>query len=681
MQQTPNTRESQGTRVNVAMPAAGVAAVVASRPGESFVFDFDLSNSTFSRSENSLVIQADNGASVTLRDYFAVGDESLPNLVLADGSVVAGKDFLAQFSDLDITTAAGPGAGAAAAGGGAGEYADSAGDLIAGIDRLGSLGTTQWARGSEPAVTATGATPPVTATDGAPPAGPEPELPVPPGPGPDDEVVHVMEAVNDFCKGAITTTVTQTKIVVDLGDHAAISVRGSVMHSGSVTDKDASRTAMEYAGTMQINSQRNDSAQNPDLADGDFYKKFFQDETGQGLSKSQVLDPANTIVLELKNGVIDMKSDAVKEAIADALAHNKILVITGAESFSLPNGQHTLGVEGLMMVVQGSFNSSSRVTVEGFVLLEGSYANGAHTDVEGGLAVFGDYSNSGNSTASGAEDLFTILTGETVTSTIETFTVEATVLLANDTDSAGHVLHLNPESLALQDGMDKYFDLDYDQGTGLITITPKDPSGSNLPDDWNEHLSFTYTASDDAGNTSNAATVDINYGKDDQIEVVQESGSPADAPQVAMLFSDDAHSAAGGLLSDNEHDTILLVGNGHDPAGDGAGDNIFSFSQIARSGGAALPDFALETDDLIPVKTLGETGETAPNVLLADMLDRGDAGENQSIDSILIDFSGRGAAAPASDMSEGARMIADPVQGGDPEAEAELMLRMLANTM
>ena len=106
MQQIPNNQESQNARVHVTMPAAGAAVVVPSRPGEQFAFDFDLANATFTRSEDSLVIQADNGASVTLNGYFTVGDESLPDLVLADGSVVAGKDFLAQFSDLDLSTAA-----------------------------------------------------------------------------------------------------------------------------------------------------------------------------------------------------------------------------------------------------------------------------------------------------------------------------------------------------------------------------------------------------------------------------------------------------------------------------------------------------------------------------------------------------------------------------------------------
>lgn len=681
MQQIPNNQEYQGARISVTMPAVGVAAVVASRPGGQFVFDFDLSNATFVRSENSLVIQADNGASVTLSDYFAVGDESLPDLVLADGSVVAGKDFLAQFSDIDLSTAAGPGGGDTAIGSGAGEYADAAGDLIDGVDRLESLGAAQWAQGGEPAITDNGAVPlaaapesglsvPPGPTPGPTPPGPTPPGPTPPGPGPEPHVDdHVVEAVNDSFDGSITTTTTQTKIVVDMSAHAAISVRGSVMHSGSVTDKDASRTAMEYAGSMQINSQHNDSAQNRDLARGDFYKKFFKDETGKGLSKSEVLDPANTIVLEFKNGVIDV--DAVNKAAAEALAQDKILVITGAANFSLPNGSHTLGVEGVIMVLEGGFSSSSRVTVNGFVLLEGSYTNGAHTSVEGGLAVFGNYSNSGNSTASGAEDPFTVITDEIVTKSVDTFTVAAADLLANDKDSAGHALHLNPESLTLQDGMDKYFDLHYDQGTGAITVTPKDSALSGMPEDWNGRLSFTYTVSDDEGNTSNAATVDIDYGT-----------GHANALHADILFGGES-AADSALILGSEHDTILFAGSGNETPAGGAGENVPGFTQGGGFGGDETANPEPGTG-LGAIQDLGGlAGEADFKAPLLDMLDTGDAwGNKAGIDAILADSTGREAPAPANGMGEGPeRMIADPAQGGNPEAEAELMLRMLTNTM
>lgn len=672
------------------MPAAG-AAVVASRPGQAFVFDFDLENATFTRSGNNLVIQADNGASVTLSDYFAVGDESLPNLVLADGSVVSGNDFLAQFSDLDLSTAAGPAGGGAAAGSGAGEYADAAGELVGGVDRMEGLGPMQWTQGSATAGTDSGIAPqavlvsesPVTPVPPGPGPGPGPE-PTPPGPGPGPGPVpptpeHVVEAVNDSFNGSVTTTTTQTKIVVDMGAHATISVRGHVMHSGSVTDNDPSHTAMEYAGSMQINSRHNDSAQNPNLAKGDFYKKFFKDEDGKGLSKSQVLDSDNTIVLEFKDGVIDV--DAVNKAAADAIAQGKLLVITGAASFSLPNGEHTLGVDGVMMVVQGSFSSSSRVTVNGFVLVDGNYSNNSHTSVDGGLAVSGNYSNSGNTSASGADEPFTIVTDETVTKSVDAFTVAAADLLANDKDSEGHALHLNPESLTLLDGMDKYFDLHYDQDSGKITITPKDSALSSLPEDWDGHLSFSYTASDDKGNTSNAATVDIDYGTN-QADVVQAGAAPADAPQVAMLFSDDAHSAAGGLLSDSEHDTILFTGSGNEAMAGGAGKDVLAFTKAGDFGGNAIMSLEPGTES-IPLKENGESGEAVFKAPLADMLDTGDLGAGKAdVDSILVSSPGRDAAAPANGAGEGqANLIADQGQNGGHEAETEHMLRILTNTL
>ncbi|MDR1685436.1 MAG: hypothetical protein LBR82_03170, partial [Desulfovibrio sp.] len=129
-----------GQAVAVPRPGQGAEVVVQSSPGGRLDFGFDPGQASFSRPENSndLVFEFEGGGKVTISGFFEVGDESLPALSLPDGLEVAAVDFFAG-SDIDMTTAAGP-----RSSGGGTSYADNAGDLIDGLDRLGSLGTEQW---------------------------------------------------------------------------------------------------------------------------------------------------------------------------------------------------------------------------------------------------------------------------------------------------------------------------------------------------------------------------------------------------------------------------------------------------------------------------------------------------------------------------------------------------------
>lgn len=111
--------------------------------------DFDTDAASFDRSENDLVLTFNNGSQITVEDFFVRDGEHLPALQLADGSVVEVADFLRSMNpDMDVTTAAGP--SSTTQGSGAGEYADGAGDLLGGVDRLGSLGTTHWQGNAAP---------------------------------------------------------------------------------------------------------------------------------------------------------------------------------------------------------------------------------------------------------------------------------------------------------------------------------------------------------------------------------------------------------------------------------------------------------------------------------------------------------------------------------------------------
>ena len=147
MSQQTNTQTFAQT-IQVVKPAAGESASFESQGGARLVFDFDPATATVSRTGNDLVFQLDDGGSVTLSRFFEVGDQPLPSLVLPAGDEVASAEFLSAF-DVNLETAAGPGAGASSGSGGAGEYSDDPGALVDGISRLGSLGTIYWDQETE----------------------------------------------------------------------------------------------------------------------------------------------------------------------------------------------------------------------------------------------------------------------------------------------------------------------------------------------------------------------------------------------------------------------------------------------------------------------------------------------------------------------------------------------------
>ena len=134
--------------LSVPAPSSGEELAVASEAGAKLNLGFDPANATVSRTDNDLVFELDGGGRVTLSDFFEVGDKELPSLVLPDGTEIASADYLTNF-DIELSTAAGPGAGTGTAGSGAGEYVDDAGSLVDGVSRLGSLGTIYWDRETE----------------------------------------------------------------------------------------------------------------------------------------------------------------------------------------------------------------------------------------------------------------------------------------------------------------------------------------------------------------------------------------------------------------------------------------------------------------------------------------------------------------------------------------------------
>lgn len=112
------------------------------RAQDAVTLSFDIAEATFDRSNNDLSIVFDNGSQVTLTGFFETHGQSLPNILLADGTKVSGASFLESMNpDMDLTTAA----GAVPTNEGNGtNYNDAAGELVGGLERLGSLGNFQW---------------------------------------------------------------------------------------------------------------------------------------------------------------------------------------------------------------------------------------------------------------------------------------------------------------------------------------------------------------------------------------------------------------------------------------------------------------------------------------------------------------------------------------------------------
>ncbi|MDL2272576.1 hypothetical protein LJC23_06040, partial [Desulfovibrio sp. OttesenSCG-928-I05] len=143
-----STARAAGTVIAVAAPASGASLTVQSEANAILDLAFNPAEATMGREGNDLVFELDGGGTVTLQNFFEVGDESLPDLRFPDGTEVASLDFLSGV-DFDISTAAGPAGGQGNPSSGSGEYSDDPGAAVNGINRIGMLGTDYWGRATE----------------------------------------------------------------------------------------------------------------------------------------------------------------------------------------------------------------------------------------------------------------------------------------------------------------------------------------------------------------------------------------------------------------------------------------------------------------------------------------------------------------------------------------------------
>ena len=75
---TPNTNTPIRQNVAVPKPDAGANVTIDSSAGGQLQLGFDPSVATPTRSGNDLSFDVEGGGKVTVKDFFAVGDESLP---------------------------------------------------------------------------------------------------------------------------------------------------------------------------------------------------------------------------------------------------------------------------------------------------------------------------------------------------------------------------------------------------------------------------------------------------------------------------------------------------------------------------------------------------------------------------------------------------------------------------
>ena len=114
--------------IRLVRPEAGTNQAVACEPEAKFVFDFPTDAATLSRNGDNLVMTFEDGATLTLTDFYkAYSSKNMPSFEV-DGAQVAGADFFAAMNEPDLMPAAGPGGrGAAGVGGGRfHQYADMA---------------------------------------------------------------------------------------------------------------------------------------------------------------------------------------------------------------------------------------------------------------------------------------------------------------------------------------------------------------------------------------------------------------------------------------------------------------------------------------------------------------------------------------------------------------------------
>lgn len=137
-------------QIKLTQPAAGTTvSYPINTPNMQLGLGFQPDPNAVQKVGQNLEFDFEDGGKIVLEGYYDhFTAKTLPVMVMDDGTELPGEQFLASLRE-DLLTAAGPSAGPSAASSGMNAYADDAGSLVNGVDRLGSLGTDQWGRDTE----------------------------------------------------------------------------------------------------------------------------------------------------------------------------------------------------------------------------------------------------------------------------------------------------------------------------------------------------------------------------------------------------------------------------------------------------------------------------------------------------------------------------------------------------
>jgi Ca2+-binding RTX toxin-like protein len=148
--------------LTLSAPPAATSVTVNLSGSELLLPLFSLANVTIVRNGADLVIRFPDGGTLVLQ-HFAAADGQLPDVQLADGSIIPGESILnALAATPELETAAGP----ASPSGGTGEYADNAGTIAEGLEALGSVDSGRSQALNDPGTQADSATPAAVSAGG-----------------------------------------------------------------------------------------------------------------------------------------------------------------------------------------------------------------------------------------------------------------------------------------------------------------------------------------------------------------------------------------------------------------------------------------------------------------------------------------------------------------------------------
>ena len=132
-----------GERLVLSRPGAGERVVMQYMEGARVILKFPPSDVVITIRDDTLCITFPDAGVLVVRHFFAGGPQSLPGVTLPDGRELTGEEFLNEFNAELLRS------WVKVWENGIGQYQDDPGELIGGIDRLGSLPTIYWARKTE----------------------------------------------------------------------------------------------------------------------------------------------------------------------------------------------------------------------------------------------------------------------------------------------------------------------------------------------------------------------------------------------------------------------------------------------------------------------------------------------------------------------------------------------------